>query len=97
MSDLRDRVRKAKSTVNDESLSKSQRATSALKSFSGLELTGLSVDIRSTLESHLVDVNRVLSNYDLETLDDYVNIADDDLSEILGIIDSMLTQLETSN
>lgn len=97
MSDLLDRARKAKAIINDEAFPMARRATSALRSFSGFGLSGLPVDIRSTLESHLADVNRILANYDLETMDDYVKITDDDLSEMLGIIDSMVTQLEELN
>ena len=83
MSDLVQRFQDVKSIVNDESLPKWRRATQALQALSGLELSALPIDVRTTLETSLVAVNQVLARYRLETLEDYEQMKDQDLQEIL--------------
>jgi hypothetical protein len=63
MSDLLLRARKARAVANEPSLPKWERAMLALKAFGGLDLNGLSREVRDTLEQHLVEVNRVLDKY----------------------------------
>ena len=87
MSDLIHRARKAKKLVGDSSLPKWQRLPQGLQAFSGLELTGLLRKTREQLEADIASVNGIMSQYPLETDEDYEVISDADLQQALNLVD----------
>ena len=87
MSDLIHRAQNARKQIADSSLPKWQRLMQGLEAFSGLELTELPEETCKQLETKLAAVNGILSQYQLETNEDYENISDADLQEALDIVD----------
>ena len=87
MSDLIRRAQQSRLLIHDPRLPKWQRVLQGLQAYSGLELTGMDEDVRGALETNLVDVNRVLGRYPLETDEDYQKISPEDLQQLLDILD----------
>ena len=83
MFDLLQRAQKAKAIVDDQTILSWRRATQALQSFSGLELTGIPSDVRAELETDFVSINQILARYPLKSAEDYEHIRDADLRRIL--------------
>ncbi len=79
--------------ANDPSSPMWQRALHSLQAFSGTQLTGLPARVKRAIETHFVAVNRVLDKYDLETSDDYEQVAEADLQEILGIVKDLAAKI----
>jgi hypothetical protein len=97
MSDLVRRAKEVKSIVSDGSLPKSRRVPQALQALGGLTLTGLPIDERSTLEANLVNVNRILARYQLETFEAYDQMKDTDLQQVLDILAALASQIGKAN
>jgi hypothetical protein len=93
MSDVLRRAIEVKSIVSNDSLPKWRRATQALQVFARLDLTGLPADVGTTLESNLVAVNRILATYRIEKFEDYEQMMDKDLQQILDILDTLVSRI----
>lgn len=92
MSDLIRRAQKSRMLAHDPQLPKWQRLLQGLQAYSGLELTGMDEDVRGSLETNLVAVNRVLERYPLETNEDYQILSPTDLQEALDILDQTASE-----
>jgi hypothetical protein len=86
MSDLIHRAQQAKRVIADESLPKPQQAWQALQAFSGLVLSDLEKSVRDQFEADLAPVNAVLGRYSLKESDDYRDLRDADLNEMLALV-----------
>lgn len=87
MSDLINRLQKAKTLANDLSLPKWQRPKRALEAFSGVDLSEFCDDVREQFESDLAGVNQVLARCSLKEGDDFRSISEVDLQQILDLVD----------
>ena len=97
MTDLARRFGNVESIVCDKSLPKWRRATEALQALSGLELSALPVDVSSRLETNLVGVNQVMARYDLKAVEDYEQISDQDLQEILDKLGTLASTIHQAD
>ena len=70
-----------------------QRVLQTLQAFAGTQLTGLSPKIYRAVETHFVAVNRVLAKYHLEKSEDYEQMAEADLQEILNIVKDLAVKI----
>jgi hypothetical protein len=87
MSDLIQRAQKAKILAANPSVPKWQRLHQGLQAFSGLQLSELPEAVEEQLEADLARVNRVLAQYPIETEEDYEDISDADLQQMLDTVD----------
>jgi hypothetical protein len=97
MSNLLARAQAAKSIVDNGALPKWRRVTQALQALAGLELTGLPVEVSAALETKLVAIDRILATYRLTTADDYAQMKDADLQQILDILGKLLSPIAQAN
>jgi hypothetical protein len=67
-------------------LPKKDRLIQASQRLSGLELNKLDTGTRKKLDRNLIDGNRVLSQYKIETYDDYAKISDPHLDELINMM-----------
>jgi hypothetical protein len=93
MSDVLRRAPDVKSIVSNDSLPKWRRTTQALQVFAGLDLTGLPDDLGKTLESNFVAVNRILATYQIKKSEDYEQLMDTDLQQILDILVTLVSRI----
>jgi hypothetical protein len=97
MTDLLRRARNVKAIIDNAGVPKSRRATQALQALSGLQLTGVPADIRATLETNLVAVDRILRKYPLETYEDLDQMKDSDLQRILDHLSTLVSRVGGEN
>jgi hypothetical protein len=83
-SDLIERARKAYDIVYDMNLPLWKRLKESIYAYSGLNLTPLPATLRKQVEKTFLQVDHILSKYDIQDFDDYQKISPDDLLE--GII-----------
>ncbi len=86
LGDLQQRAKNVVAIANDQSLPTWQRVLQSLQAFAGTQLTGLPPRIYRAVEKHFVAVNRVLAEYHLEKNEDYEQMTESDLQEILNIL-----------
>jgi hypothetical protein len=86
LADCQRRAREAVTIANGHSLPTWQRVLRSLQAFAGTQLTGLPPRTYRAIETHMVAVNRVLDEYDLEKEEDYEKMTEADLQEILDIV-----------
>jgi hypothetical protein len=85
----RESARQAEAIISDSSLSLCQKAHQAGGAYTGLALDGLKSKHRHKILAGFGKVNTVLARYTLNTFDDYDQIEDKDLREILRIVRSL--------
>ena len=85
MNDIDIRAKRCIRFLSDSSLPKYKRVVKGLNAFKGLDIGGISDDVRSEIESTIMDVNVVTMPYKLETFQDYKIISDSDLSKIIQV------------
>jgi len=86
LGDLQQRAKNAAAIANDQSLPRSERVLQSLQAFAVVQLTGLPPGICRAVEKHFVAVNQVLAKYHLEEDEDYEQMTESDLQEILNIL-----------
>jgi len=80
---------KAKSIAADGSLELWQKAHRVNQAYAGLALEGLRSKHRHKILAGFGKVNAVFAGYTLNSFDDYKNINDSDLREIIAIVSSL--------
>jgi len=97
MDDLALRVKRCTRHLTDSSLPKYKRVVRGLKVFQGLELTILDARIKTELEQSLLQVNQILHPYQFERYEDYRQISEDDLKQVLQIKMRMCMKIKKMN
>jgi hypothetical protein len=64
-----------------------QRTQNGLMAFKGLDMTHLPPRLGEAVDTHFGSVNRILSQYDLKTWDDYKKISNEDLLNIHSLVE----------
>ena len=72
---------------------KPNKVVSALKNFSGLDMTNFSKKMMNTIHQHFGEINSITSQYKIKTEDDYKIITDNDLNKILKNIQQLCLKL----
>jgi hypothetical protein len=83
MSELENKVSNCIAKLSDASLPKYKRVVDVLMTLRGLGLSELSGQIRNEIEEAMACTNVILQRYELSTFEDYKNISEDHLSEII--------------
>jgi len=68
----------------------------SFQQFSGLNLTALEPSVKSIIESNFVQVNQIISQYDINTFDDYSKIKKKHSQQLLNIISILCRDLRNS-
>lgn len=74
-------------------LPKKDRLIQASQRLSGLELNKLDTGTRKKFDRNLISGNRILSQYKIETFDDYAKISDQNLDELLDMMKRICSDL----
>lgn len=85
----RDSADQVENIISDRSLPLWKKAHLVGGAYAGLALEGLKSKHRHKILSGFGKVNAVLAGYTLNSFDDYEQIADEDLREILHIVRSL--------
>lgn len=97
MTDIRRRVEEVKSIVDNDANPKWRRVTQALGALAGLELSQVPLDLRKSLETTFVAINRILGTYQLKSFDDYEQMTDSDAEQILAILNGLIFRVTKGN
>lgn len=84
--DFAHHLQKALQAFEDTNSPLWKRTQNGLMAFKGLDMTNLSPRLGKAVDTHFGSVNRILSQYDLKTWDDYQKISDDDLLNIQSLV-----------
>jgi hypothetical protein len=87
--DWNNRADKVTAIVTDKSLLPWQKAHLVGGAYAGLALEGLKSKHRHKVLSGFSKINGILSRYTLNSFDDYQNIKEEDLREIIKIVKSL--------
>ncbi len=87
--DWRTRTLKAQQIIADKSLAIWEKAHMAGGAYAGLDLSGLKSKHRHQILNRLTNLNAILSDYQLDTFDDYQNIEKADLQAMISIIKTL--------
>jgi len=88
MSEIITKAQRIASIIAETTIEPWKRAAQGLEAFSGVTISDLDEPYAELVETELVQVNHVLSRYDLETSGDYASIDDADIAKILGHIET---------
>lgn len=84
--DWQSRTEAAKKILADKHLKLWQKAHMTGGAYAGLTLSGLRSKHRHQFLNRIVKLNRILAKYELESFDDYQQIASSDLRQMITII-----------
>ena len=80
---------KAQQLAVDESLPLWQRVYRVPGAYNGIELSGLRSRHRNKMMGVLQEINLILQRYELETFEDYQEMAEQDLCDIIKLAQGM--------
>jgi len=75
--------------ASDKTLALWERAHMVGRPLTAIELNGLQSKHRQKIMATIVQVNRILANYQLDTFDDYQKISNDELHEIIRLFKTL--------
>ncbi len=93
MNDLLNRIASIENVMS-QPLSNATKISKSMRKFSGLVLSDLSKNIRNKLESELVELNHLFSNYNIKTDDDFIKMKKRDLKYAIEILSRLCYELK---
>jgi hypothetical protein len=92
MTDLQTRINSILQIFANNS-SKVDKVVSALKAFSGLDITHFTAHQKESINKYLSKINKITSHYLVKTYDDYKIISNPDLDKILNSVQELCFNL----
>ena len=82
--DAKQRARKALTELENNPQPPYKKVDRALSAFKGLILSSIPYNMRMTVESVMMIIQQIFNRYQIETIEDYRFISEDDLDEMMN-------------